>query len=98
MTVDPNEEARFKSALAKLTLDEIQQRLDGSIIARAWKRDLAEAEGSRRDRETGATDKRSQRVATNEELRKRNLSQRVWALVGIAIVAAVALIWTMFPR
>ena len=98
MTVDPNEETRFKNALAKLSLDEIQQRLDGSIIVRAWKRNLAEAEGERRDLETGATNNRSQRVATNTELRRRDLSRRVWALVGITIVAVIALIWTALPH
>ena len=98
MAVDPNDVARFKNALAKLSLEDIRRRLDGSRIFRPWKRELAEAEAGRRERETLATQERSQLDAANEGLKRKNTSRRVWVLVGVAMVAAVALTWLLFPR
>jgi hypothetical protein len=98
MTVDPNEVARFKNALAKLSPAEIRRRLDGSIIVRPWKRSLAEAEGGRRDREGRAGQERSRIDAENIRQRGKAIARHVWLLVATAIVAAVALIWNLFPR
>jgi hypothetical protein len=98
MAIDPNELARFKNALAKLSSEEIRRRLDGSLIIRPWKRGLAEAEDGRREQAAHATQTRSHLDAANERLRLKDLSRRVWALVGIAIAAAIAVIWTAFPH
>ena len=95
MAVDPNEQGRFKSALAKLSLKEIQRRLDRSLIVRTWERDLAEDEGERRRSEESAREEKSK---LKERLRLRQNSRRVWALVGIAIIAAVILIWNISAR
>lgn len=95
MAVDPNEVARFKSALARLSSAEIQRRLDGSVIIRPWKRSLAEDEDGRRERAARATEERD---STNQSLRQQAISQRVWALVGIAIIATLALMWTAILR
>lgn len=100
MVIDPQSEevARFKNALARLSLTEIRRRLDGSIIIRAWKRDLAEAEDGRREQETEAVQARSLNRAADRRRQRRDLSWRVWALVGGAIFAALSLIWTALPR
>lgn len=95
MAIEPNDVARFKNALAKASLEEIRRRLDGSIIFRPWKRGLAEAEVGRRKQESDATEERSQFDAAN--LRK-DISLGAWVFVGFAIVAAVAVIWTVVTR
>lgn len=95
MTVDPDEMARFKRTLAKLSPEEIQRRLDGSVIIRAWKRDLAEAEAGRREQEAAT---RLQNDTADARLRRLDTSRRVWMLVSVVIIAAVALIWTVLPR
>ena len=97
MAVDPNEVARFKNALAKLSPAEIRRRLDGSLIIRPWKRNLAEAEGGRRERHAEAGQERSRVDAQNKRRRGRAIVWRVWLLVAIAIVAAVALIANLLP-
>lgn len=100
MAIDPQPEevTRFKDALAKLSSAQIRQRLDGSVIIRAWKRDLAEAEDGRREREAEAAEARSLSRASDRRRQRRAASWRVWALVGGAIFAAVSLIWTALPR
>ena len=97
MAIDPNDVARFKNALAKISLKDIRRRLDGNLIFRPWKRDLAEAEAGRRERETLATEERSHLDTANEGLERKDTSRRVWVLLGVAIVAAVALIWVLLP-
>lgn len=98
MAVDPNEVARFKNALAKLSPAEIRRRLDGSLIVRPWKRDLAEAESGRRERHAEAGQERSRVDAQNKRRRGKAIAWRVWLLVAIAIVVTVALIWNLLPR
>ena len=98
MTADPHEVARFKAALAKLSSAEIRRRLDGSVIIRAWKRRLAEDEDGRRAQEAQAADEVSHHEAAAGRQRRKDLSWRVWALVGGAMFAAVALIWTALPH
>ncbi len=95
MAVDPNEQARFKSALAKLSLEEIQRRLDRNLIVRSSERDLAEGEGERRRQEERAREEKSK---LDRRLRQRINSRRVWGLVGIAILAVVILIWNISAR
>ena len=97
MAVDPNEVARFKNALAKLSPAEIRRRLDGSLIIRPWKRDLVEAESGRRERHAEASQERSRADAHNNRQRGRAIALRVWLLVAIAIVAAVTLIANLMP-
>jgi hypothetical protein len=98
MADDPNEVEKFKKVLAKHSLEEIQRRLDRSLIVRPWKRDLAEAEGARRKQEANASKRKTQRDAEIERVRLRDMSRSVWVLVGVAIIFAVVLIWVLFPR
>ncbi len=98
MAVDANEVARFKNALAKLSPAEIRRRLDGSLIIRPWKRDLAEAESGRRERHAEAGQERSRVDARNNSRRGKAIALRVWLLVAVAIVAAVTLIANLLPR
>lgn len=95
MAIEPNDVTRFKNALANASLKDIRRRLDESIIFRPWKRNLAEAEAGRRERESDATEERSQHDA---EYDRKDISRRVWIFVAFAIIAAVALIWTVFSR
>ena len=94
MPIDPHEIARFKTALAKLSSAEIRRRLDGSVIIRSWKRNLAEGEDGRRKLVAEAAHARSQSDAADQRRQRKDRSSYVWALVSAAMVAAVALIWT----
>lgn len=48
MSIDPQEHAAFQARLDRTSTQDIIQKLDDNVIARAWKRDLAEAEVARR--------------------------------------------------
>ena len=48
MSIDPDELAKYNAALSHTPTDVIQKRLDDDVIARQWKRDLAEKEIARR--------------------------------------------------
>ena len=97
MAVDSNEVTRFKAALARLSSAEIKRRLDGSVIIRSWKRELAEAEDGRREQVVKDTEARLLDHAAEQRRRRKDRSRHVWALVGGAIIAVVSLIWSALP-
>jgi hypothetical protein len=91
MDASPQEVAKFKAALAKLSPEGIRKRLDTSVIARAWKRDIAEAEFARREHEAEPDSAKSQLAARNEKRKSRSVSLRVWTILVLLIVGVLGL-------
>jgi hypothetical protein len=95
MDVDPKEVARFKKLLARLPIEEIERRLDRSIIMRPWKRRVAEAERGRREEDTLVIEERTEREADGERRRQRKTSRDVWLLIAAAVFLVVVVIWAV---
>jgi len=89
MNVGPKEIAAFKTALAKLSPEGIRRRLDTGVIARQWKRDLAEDEFERREREADPNSETSQRTARNEKRKSRSVSMQVWTILALLILGVL---------
>jgi len=89
MNIGPKELAAFKTALAKLSPEGIRRRLDTGVIAREWKRDIAEAEFERREHEADPSSEKSQREAKNARRRSRSVSIQVWTILALLIAGVL---------
>lgn len=78
--------ATFKAALARTETDEIIRRLDENVIARSWKRELAEAEVARR---TNAALAHSSQETSRRLGLHRAAEVKGWLVTVVLIVAAV---------
>ena len=93
----PAETKAFKAKLKSLSLQAIRKQLDTGIISRKWKRDLAEAEFTRRDeeddqarRDEAAGDERT--AAGTRKSKKRKGSRTINWIGGLLITASILVI------
>jgi len=92
MSVDPQELAVFKATLARTPVSVIIKRLDDNSIARTWKRNLAEAEVSRR---THDDDARAKNTILSKIFRHKKASLRAWVVTVFIIACALAIAATL---
>ncbi len=82
MSEGPQEVAAFKAALSRTSTEEITKRLENGVIARPWKRELAEADVARRNAEKDAPS------AENTPGRK-SVKIKSWAITILLVACAV---------
>lgn len=83
------EVAAFNKALSQTSTDVIIKRLDDNVIARAWKRDLAEAEVARREATPSATSKKS---TSGGNPRHKSAVLKSWAVSVLLILFVLAVV------
>lgn len=83
------EVAAFKKVLSQTSTDIIVKRLDDNVIARAWKRDLAEAEVERRESSPTPGSKKS---PANDSQRHKSAVLKSWGITILLIIGALALV------
>ena len=89
MPEDPQDVSKFKAALARTKTEDIVRKLDDNTIARAWKRDLAEAEVARRTGAGNAAKASPSRQSAQNSRRHRSAMVKGWIVTIVLIVAAV---------
>ena len=82
MSEGPQEVAAFRAALSRTSTEEITKRLDDGVIARSWKRELAEADVARRNGEKDAQ-------SANKSLGQKSVKLKSWAITIVLIACAV---------
>ena len=93
----PAETKAFKTKLKSLSLQAIRKQLDTGIISRKWKRDLAEAEFTRRDEEEddARRDSDEREAAGTTRSKKRNgsgVTRTINWIGGVLIAASILVI------
>jgi hypothetical protein len=88
MTVSPQEMSAFKAALQKSSTEAIQKNLDNNVIARDWKREIAEAEIERRTGMSGNASATTKSAPTNKLHKSAVL--KGWGVTILLIIAAMA--------
>jgi hypothetical protein len=94
----PAEVSAFESTLREASLDTIQAHLDERTITRLWKRDLAEAEFGRRERESVARDEdlASGLVETQERKDARIRHWGGWIAALLIALCSLVILYTGF--
>jgi len=87
MTENKQEEASFRAALDRASSEVISKRLDDNVIARSWKRDMAEAELTRREAESVS---RSTSDAMQTKKRHNSATLKGWLLSIILLICALS--------
>ncbi|OEJ65966.1 hypothetical protein [Magnetovibrio blakemorei] len=83
------EVAAFKKVLSHTSTEVILKRLDDNVIARAWKRDLAEAEVDRRE---SAAIPGSKKSTSDGSQRHKSAVLKSWGISFLLIIVALALV------
>ncbi|MFC1673603.1 hypothetical protein ACFL12_05555 [Pseudomonadota bacterium] len=94
MSLESEESSVFKAALARTPTDVIVKKLDENIIARSWKRDLAEEEVARRNKAESlrVTDEASQKYHRHKSAMLKGWGVTV-LLIACAVIAAIATVF-----
>lgn len=95
MSINPQEVAAFKAALAQTHADAISRHLNGNTILRTWKRDLAEAEIERRTQAQSSSELTTRLATSNRHQAAETLS---WFVTAFMIACALAVVAGMAAR
>ncbi|MBF0247927.1 MAG: hypothetical protein HQL36_07640 [Alphaproteobacteria bacterium] len=87
MSVDQKEVSAFKAALSRTLTKVIVKKLEENVIARSWKRELAEEEVARRNK---AESSRAVEEADQKYRRHFSAMWKGWGIAILLIVGAVA--------
>jgi len=82
MSEDPQEVLAFKETLSRASTEEITKLLDDGVIARSWKRELAEADVARRNSEKDAP-------SAKNTLGQKSVNLKSWAITILLIACAI---------
>ncbi len=82
MSEDPQEVLEFKAALSRTSTEEITKRLENGVIARPWKRELAEADVARRNSERDAP-------SAKKTPGQKSVKLKSWAITILLIACAI---------
>ena len=95
MSIDPQEVAAFKTALAQTPVEIIVKRLNDNVILRTWKRNLAEAEIARRAHAGRNMDLKPKLMSGNRHQAAETLS---WFATVFMIACACAVVAAVTVR